>query len=366
MQLIPNHTFTLETHLKIANSNPLDADQILKRLSICNEEEKISEIITLFQNILPTSEKINSLDFFDKMAAMRDIGMFLGSLKRHNIEPLSVVPQAENILLQIANDTNMPPRDTLLHYSVWNPADENMRTYTTSIREGEIIKSLQLAIPHLETALHSFADTYEANITSENFGKSCEVVVNELEFLIDAIVSVYRKVPPLYFLEVLRYYYEPVMIAGKSYSGPGAVEIPLFLVDQILWSSNNIKPEYLDLKERGLPNILPHWREMYWNLKEKPSLSDKIIENLQQNDYEGETALMVKKNILLVDKVYTQLISFRLPHLKIADTSYGNNNPKFGKDQKGFGKSILAIILEMMREKRQKLTENSQKIRNMA
>jgi hypothetical protein len=101
-------------------------------------------------------------------------------------------------------------------------------------------------------------------------------------------------------------------------------------------------------------------------LKGKPSLSDKLIENLQQNDYEGETALMVKKNILLVDKVYTQLISFRLPHLKIADTSYGNPNPKFGKDKKGFGKSILAIILEMMKEKRQKLTENSQKIRNMA
>lgn len=376
MQLIPNHNFSIATHQRIAAANPLNAHEQMKQLAACNDDKKVSEVKTLFRQILPSLESLKTLDFYDKMAVMRDLGMFLGSLKRHNIEPLTSVPEAETILLQIANDTNMPPRDTLLHYSVWNPADEHVRTFTTSFREVEVIKSLQLCIPPLEKALQNLEYLYQADVETEEFGQFCEVVVDEMEFLIDAIVSVYRKVPPLYFLEDLRPYYEPVMVAGKAYSGPGAVEIPLFLVDQVLWASNNTRAEYLDMKERGLANVLPHWRAMYFNLRGQPSLSDKLIEKLQNTDYSSDNvdlqdekvaiAKIVKKNILLVDKIYTQLISFRLPHLKIADISYGKPNPQFGKDQQGYGKSILAIILEMMKEKRQKLTENSQKIRNMA
>lgn len=370
MQLIPNHHFNIATHQRIAAANPLDAHEKMKRLAACNDDKKVGEIKTLFRQLLPSLETVKALDFYDKMAVMRDLGMFLGSLKRHNVEPLRSVPEAEAVLLQIANDTDMPPRDTLLHYSIWNPADEHVRTFTTSFREVEVIKSLQLCIPPLENALQNLEHLYQADVETEEFGKFCEIVVNEMEFLIDAIVSVYRKVPPLYFLEDLRPYYEPVMVAGKSYSGPGAVEIPLFLVDQVLWASNNNRVEYLDMKERGLGNVLPHWRAMYFNLKGQPSLSDKLIEKFQNTDYntglQDSKAAIAKKNLLLVDKIYTQLISFRLPHLKIADISYGKPNPQFGKDQQGYGKSILAIILEMMKEKRQKLTENTQKIRNMA
>jgi hypothetical protein len=365
-QLIPTHNFTLETHQKIANANPLNANEQMKLLAIYNEMTKKSEITALFRRLLPNLQTVVEADFYDKMAIMRDLGMFLGSLKRHNIEPLQVVPEAEPILLQIANDTDMPPRDTLLHYSVWNPANENMRLYTTSFREAEIVKSLQLATPPLEKALHALDNLYNTHITNADFAKYCEIVTDELEFLIDAIVAVYRKVPPLYFLEDLRPYYEPVMIAGKPYGGPGAVEIPLFLVDHALWASENDRPEYLDMKERGLGNVLPHWRTMYFNLKGKPAIVTTVMENLKDANYEAETAAIVRKNVIALDKIFTQLISFRLPHLKIADISYGNNNPKFGKDKKGFGKSILAIILDMMKEKRQQLTEISQKVRNMA
>jgi hypothetical protein len=365
-QIIPNHIFTEETHQKIANSNPLNATESLKLLAVYNEIAKKSEITALFRRILPSIETVQEADFYDKMAIMRDVGMFLGSLKRHNIEPLSVVPEAEPILLQIANDTDMPPRDTLLHYSVWNPADANMRLYTTSFREAEIVKSLQLSIPALEKALHIFDTLYNTHLTNINFAKMCEEITNELEFLIDAIVTVYRKVPPLYFLEDLRPFYEPIMIAGKAYSGPGAVEIPLFLVDHALWACDNTRAEYIEMKERGLPNVLPHWRAMYFNLKGQPSITTTVINTLESTQYEPETAAIVRKNIIALDKIFTQLISFRLPHLKIADISYGNNNPKFGKDQKGFGKSILTIILELMKEKRQQLTEKSQKVRNMA
>jgi hypothetical protein len=366
MQFIPANNFTTETHQRVANANPLDAHEILKKLAICNEDKKVGEIIILFRQILPTILRVQDFDFFDKMAAMRDIGMFLGSLKRHGLEPLKSVPEAEMVLLELAKDTDMPPRDTLLHYSVWNPANENVRTFTTSFREVEIIKSLQLAIPPLEKALYALEKMYNLEITSQEFGDFCESVVNEMEFLIDAIVSVYRKVPPLYFLEDLRPYYEPVLVAGKSYSGPGAVEIPLFLVDEVLWASDNYRQEYLDMKERGLPNMLPHWRAMYFGLKGQPSLTTLLIEKLQTTDYQGEVGSIVKKNLLLVDKIYTQLISFRLPHLKIADTSYGKPNPKFDKDKAGYGKSVLVIILEMMKEKRQKLTESSQKVRTLA
>jgi hypothetical protein len=42
----------------------------------------------------------------------------------------------------------------LLHYTIWNPSDERMRTYTGMEDEKNLIRSVQMAIPPLEAALH--------------------------------------------------------------------------------------------------------------------------------------------------------------------------------------------------------------------
>ncbi|MFP3335605.1 DUF1864 family protein, partial [Pseudomonas sp. SIMBA_064] len=69
--------------------------------------------------------------FVEAAAAMRDIGFFLGSLKRHGHEPADAVPGLEPVLLDLARATDLPPRETLLHVTVWNPAAADaQRSYT--------------------------------------------------------------------------------------------------------------------------------------------------------------------------------------------------------------------------------------------
>lgn len=363
IQLIPAHGITHQTCLSIAHLDPLSAVSSLKDLAECNGTGNVNGIITLFRKLLPTAATINKSDFNQRMAMMRDLGMCLGSLKRHGLEPVEAVPDAELVLLRIAHGTNMPPRDTLLHYSIWNPQGPAMRLYTGSDCEAEIVRSLQNSIPPLEMALYAFEKMYAMDITDVRFSSLCEDVSEHLDALIRAIVSVYKKVPSSYFLNELRPYYEPIMVDGTSYSGPGAVEIPLFLVDHALWACDDSNAEYCEMKERGLPNVLPHWREMYHRLKGMSSITSMAVKELGKSHYDRKTALIVRQSVASLDKIYAKLISFRMPHLKLADNTYSDADPKFDKGRDGYGKSILVTILELMKDRREKLRRASGQIK---
>lgn len=355
IQLIPTHGINRQTCELIAGLDPLSASASLKAIAECNSNGNVNELIALFRKLLPRLAAINEADFNHRMAMMRDLGLFLGSLKRHGLEPVAAVPGAEAALLRIANGTEMPPRDTLLHYSVWNPRGAAMRLYTGSDREAEIVRSLQNSIPPLEMALYALEKIYAMDITDAQFSLLCEEVSKHLDALIRAIVAVYRKVPASYFLDDLRPFYEPITVGGKIYSGPGAVEIPLFLVDHALWACDDNNAEYCEMKERGLPNVLPHWREMYHRMKGKSSITSLIIKELQKNCYDRNTSLVVRRNLDSLDKIYGKLASFRMPHLKLADGAYGDDDPKFNKGRDGYGKSILTTIIELMKDRREKL-----------
>src|SRR5688572_19655223 len=110
--------------------DPLGFDDQIQLLHVLNRSGDTNEIIQLLYRLLPVPDALDRYSYDESIAAMRDLGIFIGILKKHGIEPVEVVPELEYVLLVLMVKTDLPPRDTLLHYTVWNPDGDRMRTYT--------------------------------------------------------------------------------------------------------------------------------------------------------------------------------------------------------------------------------------------
>ena len=84
---------------------------------------------------------------------MRDLGIVLGSLKRHGQEPLEAIPELTPLLLDLGKQADLVPRDTVQHYTSWNPADDRRRTYTGDQQEAWLQDAVRRVFPGLSASL---------------------------------------------------------------------------------------------------------------------------------------------------------------------------------------------------------------------
>lgn len=127
---VPNWLRTLWQQDEIIRElDPLKADELMSQLPLLNLQRDTEGLTQMLQKLLPSASQARSLGFEEACAAMRDLGLVMGSLKRHGVEPVARVPGLEEVLPLLATLTSLPPRDTLLHYTIWNPAGSRERRY---------------------------------------------------------------------------------------------------------------------------------------------------------------------------------------------------------------------------------------------
>jgi hypothetical protein len=337
------------SHEMIASLDPLDASDIMKQVPAMNEAKDVSALAGAVRELLPALERVCQMENFEAAAAsMRDIGIFLGSLKRHGVEPVDVVPALEPFLERLGVITQLPPRDTLLHYSVWNPSDERQRTYTREPSEVHLIESVRMSLPGIETSIERLGKLYDIVITSPDFIPLARQIAQDLEKLADAIIYAHKGVSHIIFAQILRPYYDPIKVGGKEYLGPGAVEMPLFIFDHVFWGSKTESPTYNKYKESLIPYVLPSLRPYYYEFKGKNSLTDKVIED---TTYVDTTEELIINGSQAMHDIFNVLIRFRAPHLKVAARSYSSDagNQKT-KGSGGYASDMLAELINLTRD----------------
>jgi hypothetical protein len=155
-------------------------------------------------------------------------------------------------------------------------------------------------------------------------------------------------VPPQIFIQVLRPYFEAIIIDGHEHRGPGAVEMPLFLVDHILWSSRIVDPPYVAFKERYVSSLLPYLRAHYASYQGQASLLDRVEEELDSGGDRTSTAL--HDNLSVLDEIFKVLVRFRAPHLGMAYQAYSKREGSaYNHGSGGFTPPTLAMILDHTR-----------------
>ena len=339
----------LRNNETILSLDPLKFDEKIQLLHMLNQSGDTKEIIQLLYRLLPVPDALDTYSYDESIAAMRDLGIFIGILKRNGIEPVEVVPELEYVLLVLMVKTDLPPRDTLLHYTVWNPEGSRMRTYTGLPDEKCLIESVKMALPDLMESIVQLEGLHSGDLQGPAFEMGCLHLREKMEAMVRGVVHAKRNVNPAVFANELRFYYDPIKVDyNKDYIGPGAVEMPMFVFDHLLWSCDCEDPLYTSFKEGYLPYNLHFIREIYWRAKPQSSLLSRVEQNLKEKpsaeNYRAAQAVL---------ELCSVLKSFRMPHKRMAEDAYAHN----GNDQQrekgsgGYATSILDHIIRLQNEK---------------
>jgi hypothetical protein len=333
---------------KIQSLDPLNFDHALPVLHELNREGNTHEIIQLLYRHLPVPDRLDGFGYEEAIASMRDLGIFIGVLKKHGIEPVDVVPELEYVLLVLMVKTGLPPRDTLIHYTAWNPSDERIRTYTGLEDEKQLIESVKIAYPSLLEAIRLLEETHQIPLNDPAFAEHCNTVREMLEGMVRGIVLAKRKVSPEVFANELRFYYDAIKVDyNNRYMGPGAVEMPMFLIDHLLWSCDCDDEVYADFKKGYLNYNLPVVRDVYHRFDQKPSLTTRM-----SNAFAEDPSMEHFNSALALSDLFTVLKSFRMPHKKVAESAYQHQDDNHHqKGSGGYAVDILQHIIDLQQRK---------------
>jgi len=341
------------THAAVAACDPLQARALVLQLPGLNHKKDVRGIVSLLREFLPARDVYSGWGFVEAAAAMRDIGFFLGSLKRHGHEPVDVVPGLEPVLLDLARVTGLPPRETLLHVTVWNPAAADaQRSYTGLRDEAHLLESVRISMAALEAAIALTVELTDVPLRSPAFAQGCDALAAYLQKMVESIVYAYRFISLQVFYDELRPFYEPIRVGGRSYLGPGAVEMPLFVLEHVLWGAQSDHQGYREFKETYLPYVLPAFRAIYARFAGQPALVDRALDDARAARARGDA---VGAGLTALDRVFEVLLRFRAPHVKLAERAYevGRSGPSIGSG--GYAPSMLGDLLTLTRAARSRV-----------
>lgn len=333
---------------EIRSLDPLKADQLLQHLPEVNNNKDISALINLLIN-LTDSYSLRDLDTIEQShAALRDIGIVLGSIKRHGVEPVQAVPEIEPLLIQFARRHHMVPRDTVLHYTIWNPNGSRRRTYTQDIQEQELQDAVTNVFPHLSSSLTLSHELSQMDARDVRFAPMVLSLKNTSEVMVQTIDRVIQEVSPIFFAQELRPYFEEITIKGQPYLGPAAAQVPLWLLDIVFWASDRSNSTYNTFLEESLKYALPSWREFYQKHVSSPSIVSRI--QIQLEDTVQQSDLNLQKSASAVIDLLKSLKTFRGRHIGIAQKAYAEEVRLYSKGSGGAPVELLKMITHLTRD----------------
>lgn len=343
----------------IGQTDVLNADEWMKKVPAFNNDGNVAGLIDLLKGALPSPETAANYTYHEAAAAMRDLGILFGSIKRHGEEPETHLPQLADTMFELSKILDLPPRDTLISYTSWNPQGNRLRTYTGTPDEMNLIYSVQMSMNPLVKAILLLDKLYHTSFEAPEFAPLCREVAEDFQAMVKGVVHAKRHVAPEVFAGSLRFYFDPIQLNEKTYLGPGAVEMPVFVFDHILWSTDCTNEEYLGFKQTYQPYVLPKMRQVYNAYNNKPSLLTRYSLFLESCD---DSNPVIKENIKAMQFLCTQLKSFRMPHKKMAENAY-HKTPKAerSKGSGGYAPTMLTHIINLNLRQIDKFNKASKK-----
>ncbi len=333
-------------HLAIARLDPLHCDNEMAELPAWNKKGDVDAIVGAIRKIAPSRTAISSFTEQEAHAALRDLGMLMASVKKHGIEPEVLVPEVVPVMVALGSVADMVPRETIMHYSAWNPDGERQRCFTHFSDEVKVIQGTKIAIPGLERATLGLAELHTLSMDSPEFVRHARLVHMNISAMVRAIVFTIVNVNPRVFAVDLRPYYDPFTLQGVEYMGAGAVQLPVFVFDHILWSSDSRDSALTQFREHNIPYCTPVFRTLYHHFTGKPSLVRMACQSLRDVRV---PSLHQIQSIQAINDLLDVLVRFRTPHKSLANRAFAHrDNQAVGSG--GYRPTILEHILDLTLE----------------
>ncbi|WP_256961830.1 monodechloroaminopyrrolnitrin synthase PrnB family protein [Streptomyces sp. NRRL B-24572] len=333
----------------IRAADPLGADALLAAVPGMNARADAAALTVALRALVPDLEEVAGWSVGGALAAMRDLGILLGSLKRHGVQPLAAVPEALPVLELLGRRTDMIPRDTVHHYTSWNPTGPRRRTYTGHPTEARLQDAVRMVFPGLVAALEDCARLARLEPYDPGFPAALDRIAGHVRAMVESIDLTVAQVPPEYFALTLRPYFEEVEIAGRDYLGPAAAQVPLWLVDLTLWQCDRSDAAYDAFLAESLPYALPSWRTFHARHRGGISAVSKLSAAVS---WEGADRLpsALTASAEALGRVLRILKTFRARHLGIARKAYSDDIRLYEEGSGGAPVALLRSILDLTRE----------------
>ncbi len=324
--------------------DPLNADELFELMADANDLSDTQSLCTIGDELVKRANRrvLSSCSYEESLAMLRDLGMLAASLAKFNLL-VDSVPGLEQLLLQLGSVTEEVPRDTVFSYGPRNPQQpERMRKFTTTDAETVFIESFSEGMKHLGAVILAL-ETALAATDPDEIATNLRAATEQLTEMTQAIVRVRRKIPPEVFTYQLRPFFDPVTVGGQSYLAPGGAQMPVIIVDKLVWGIGREYPEFEEYFQENLQYHPRGYREFWQELSNTltQNLVDRLIELTQQPDSNGTYTNALEELLTFINT----LIKFRVPHLKVATDNFQlREGDEVGSG--GYQPTILEQLLE--------------------
>ncbi|MFC8080962.1 monodechloroaminopyrrolnitrin synthase PrnB family protein [Streptomyces sp. NPDC057307] len=333
----------------IRAADPLGADAILAAVPAMNRDADVPALTVALRTLVPDPDRTASLSVVDALAAVRDLGLLLGSLKRHGVEPLAAVPEALPVLRELGHRTDMVPRDTVHHYTTWNPLGDRQRMYTGDKMEGHLQNAVRMVFPALVAALDSCTELAGLEPYDPRFAATLDRTGQHVQAMVDSIDFTVAQVTPEFFARGLRPYFEEIDVAGRDYLGPAAAQVPLWLVDLTLWQCDRSSPEYDAFLDESVLYSLPSWRAFHAAHRGTTSAVSKLSAAISWESTPRLPPVLAASAVAL-ERVLRILKTFRARHIGIARKAYSDELRLYDAGSGGAPIALLRSVLDLTRD----------------
>lgn len=327
---------------EIAQLDPLSLDNFMVHELPKLNNVADSQSILAFAKQLTLPESINILA---AKAIVRDIGMIASSLVRHGIS-LNETQNLELMFTKLSEITQEICPKTIFSACARNCQKERMRTFTGDEQEKIFIRGLYEGIKNMPSCVCNVAELSNTPITSSRFSDLIQQVRVDFHGMIVGMATVKKKVTSTFFTHVLRPYFLPIEINGVTYISESAAQMPILLIDRMLWGEGKQNEQYNSYYHVILPYLPLPYRKLAQNL---PTISilQRVNTELQNgHKLDGLQRQIVLDNLNSLEKVFIDLLKFRMPHLKTAEENFRLRS----KDSVGSGGYSLEMLEYLIQE----------------
>ncbi|CAM5649256.1 monodechloroaminopyrrolnitrin synthase PrnB family protein [Streptomyces narbonensis] len=246
----------------IRAADPLGADALLAAVPAMNARADTAALTVALRALVPDQDRAAQWSVAGALAAMRDLGILLGSLKRHGIQPLAAVPEALPVLeLRPPDGHGAPGHRPPLHDLEPARAAPPL-VHRPSDRSAQ--EAVRMVFPGLVAAIEDCSRVARLEPYDPGSASALDRVARHVKTMVGSIdlTGSGRSRP------VLRG--RPCGRTSRrsrwwSATDPGlaAATIPFWLVDLTLWQCDRSDDAYDAFLAESLPYALPGWREFH-------------------------------------------------------------------------------------------------------
>jgi hypothetical protein len=260
----------LQEDQHISLLDPLKADRFFRETFVVLAAQKQpDQFIEAIWPLINEALQLPQFTRLEALAALRDLGMIAAVVTRYGI-PVPDLPDLEQALARLGKLGGEVPRETLFSYTTRNPEGTRLRTFTNLTEERLFIDTLREGLLSTIVCLRATFQACLYEPYDPAFVQSLEMAAEAFSELVPGIVEIRKKISPELFTFQMRPFFDPFEVNGVSYLAPSGTQLPLILIDWLVWGRVLDEEEQWTYASQQLPYLPSCYSELATALLNRP------------------------------------------------------------------------------------------------